>query len=38
MCEKAILEKGGTLISVSVLFATKIKKLVIKQLIITLMH
>ena len=35
MCEKAILENGGTL---KFLTATKIKKWVINQLIITLMH
>ena len=36
MCDKAILENGGILMSVP--DATKIKKFVIKQLIITLMH
>ena len=35
MCGKAILENGGTLNSLP---ATKIKKCVIKQLIITLIH
>ena len=38
MCDKAILENGGTLKSIKIKTATKIKKSVIKEMIFTLMN